>query len=161
MVVDNDFPYARLCHTIERERLWLITATYEARSEMAYPLDLHRPEPGGCAAGFAQRTVVCGFCGDELVLVIYDAKQTSVLRRRWLALGMSGVVLAVLGGLGLAWPLGDVHAGSALLAALLGVIATGVVLASGFLRLWHDEDGIRFPSRDRKTDPHALRLRPG
>jgi hypothetical protein len=62
--------------------------------------------------------------------------------------------------LGIACPLGDVSAGSPLLAGLIVAIATGVVLASGFLRLWREEDGVRFPLRDQKKNPHALRLRP-
>jgi hypothetical protein len=159
-VVDDGFPHARLCHTIARERLWLVTATYDATSEITFPVDIHRPDPGACAGGFAERTVVCDFCGDQVVLVVYDAEQTSVLRRRWLALGLSGVVLAVLGVLGIACPLGDVSAGSPLLAGLTVAIATGVVLAIGFLRLWREEDGVRFPLRDRKKNLHALRLRP-
>jgi hypothetical protein len=150
LAVNGDFPAARLCHTIKRQDLWLVTASYRGTSLMAFPIDIRRPRAGGPI----QQAVSCGFCGGQVTVVVYDAVRTSTLRRRWLACGLGGGLLAVLGILGLALPIGDVTAGSPLLGGLVLVIGTGVVLAIGFLRLWHDEDGVRSP---RPSPGHSIR----
>lgn len=148
--VTSDFPGARLCHTIERH----VTAS----SLMAYPIEIRRPE----RAGSVERTVTCGFCGDEVTLIVYGAARTSALRRRWLTLASLGGVLATLGVLGMVHPMGDISAGSPLLGALVLVTGTGVVLALSFLRLWFHEDGVRHPAPDRWEAPrHSVRLSRG
>lgn len=132
-----------LCHALKREGVGLGVA---ATSLVAFPVGIRRPEPGS-AAGCAERTVVCGFCGAEMVLLVYDANRTRARRHRWLALGVLGGLVAALGILGLACPVGDIAAGSALLAGLVAVIGAGAVVGIGSLRLWLDEDGVRFPAR--------------
>ncbi|WP_444831329.1 hypothetical protein [Actinokineospora sp.] len=80
-------PARQVAHLVDTRSEYRLTGEVVVMTYRQYPLGVRRPELHP-----QTYTVTCGFCGSELLIRVDSIEGTRMARRRWLMLGLLGVL---------------------------------------------------------------------